>query len=414
MKTVKYLILGGGPAGLSFANCLRQQGEDSYLLWEKEDEAGGLCRSETVDGAPLDTGGGHFLDVRRPKVNAFLFSFLPEDEWTRFTRDSQIELEQDTIHHPLEANIWEMNLDSQIDYLKSIARAGCNLGTPMPEKFVDWIYWKLGDRIAESYMIPYNRKLFADDLNDLGTYWLEKLPDVSFEDTLRSCLSRRAYGKQPGHAAFYYPKRYGYGEVWKRMAQALGGHIEYRKQALELDFDRRLVRTADGACCQAEVIVTTVPWHSFARLEGMPEDIRRLIPALRHTAVEVRYRPQRIDTSAHWIYYPQEDLPYHRILVRHNFCAGSRGCWTETRQERTALFPKEDNPRFLNEYAYPLNTIGKPAIMERLLAFAGSRGVYGLGRWGEHRHDNSDVTVEKAMKLAQRLLEERERADADR
>lgn len=76
----------------------------------------------------------------------------------------------------------------------------------MPDKFVDWIRWKLGDKIADNYMLPYNRKMFADDLNDLGTYWLDKLPDVSFEETLRSCLMKRAYGMQPGHAQFYYPK----------------------------------------------------------------------------------------------------------------------------------------------------------------------------------------------------------------
>ena len=55
-------------------------------------------------------------------------------------------------------------------------------------------------------MLPYNEKMFGDDLDALGTYWLEKLPDVSFEDTLRSCLTHKAYGKQPGHANFLYPK----------------------------------------------------------------------------------------------------------------------------------------------------------------------------------------------------------------
>ena len=30
----------------------------------------------------------------------------------------------------------------------------------MPQKFVDWIYWKLGNKIAEDYMIPYNQKMF--------------------------------------------------------------------------------------------------------------------------------------------------------------------------------------------------------------------------------------------------------------
>ena len=92
MERVKYLILGAGPAGLSFANCLKQKGEESFLLLEKEKEAGGLCRSMDVDGAPLDIGGGHFLDVRRPEVNRFLFGFMPEEEWNRYERDSKISL----------------------------------------------------------------------------------------------------------------------------------------------------------------------------------------------------------------------------------------------------------------------------------------------------------------------------------
>ena len=75
MIKVKYLILGGGPSGLTLANALIQKGEDSVLLIEKESEAGGLCRSADIDGWALDTGGGHFLDVRRPEVCDFLFRF---------------------------------------------------------------------------------------------------------------------------------------------------------------------------------------------------------------------------------------------------------------------------------------------------------------------------------------------------
>ena len=72
---MKYLILGAGPAGLTLANKLLQSGEDNFLVIEKEDSAGGLCRSAEVDGSPFDIGGGHFLDVRRPHVNQFLFQF---------------------------------------------------------------------------------------------------------------------------------------------------------------------------------------------------------------------------------------------------------------------------------------------------------------------------------------------------
>lgn len=414
---MKYLVLGAGPAGLSFANRLKQNGENDFLVLEKEHEAGGLCRSVMVDGAPFDIGGGHFLDVRRPAVNDFLFGFMPREEWQLFERDSRIALGKELISHPLEANIWQMDLERQIAYLKSIAAAGCNLGKEeQPEKFVDWIRWKLGDQIAEDYMIPYNQKMFGENLNELGTYWLSKLPDVSFEDTLRSCLTRKAHAKQPGHASFYYPKHYGYGELWLRMAEAISEHMIYEKAVVGIDFNQKSVRCADGASYTADVIVTTVPWAEFQSLAEMPEEIRELAGGLKHTGVWTQYVPQNMDTEAQWIYYPAKELAYHRILVRHNFCAGSRGVWTETNAERFEINGNTTTPDdvdrrygsaencdtfcYLNQYAYPLNTVQKPYMIERLLGFGKEKGVFGLGRWGEHEHYNSDVTVERALCLA--------------
>lgn len=403
MEKVKYLILGAGPAGLTFANILKQRGEDSFLVLEKEVESGGLCRSVMVDGSPFDIGGGHFLDVRRPKVNDFLFRFMPKEEWKLFERDSRIVIGTQEIGHPLEANIWQLELESQVRVLSSIAKAGCNSGVPMPEKFRDWIIWKLGDRIAEMYMLPYNRKMFADELDELGTYWLEKLPNVSFEDTLRSCLTHKPYGQQPGHASFYYPEKYGYGELWLRMADAIAPKVLYDVKVTELDCDRRRISTEDGRCFEAETIITTIPWNCFENLSGMPEDIQASIRQLKTSAIETRYVPEQLDTRAQWLYIPDEEKPYHRILVRHNFCQGSRGYWLETRKERVPLFKGKAEYCYMNEYAYPLNTIGKPEIMKRLLIFCADKGIYGLGRWGEHCHYNSDLVVELAMNLAQRL-----------
>ena len=137
---MKYLILGAGPAGLTFANRLKEFGETSFLILEREREAGGLCRSVMVDGSPLDIGGGHFLDVRRPLVNQFLFQFMPEEEWNLYVRDTHIAMHGKMINHPIEANIWQLGIEEQIEYLKSIAVAGCNLGIEMPEEFTDWIY----------------------------------------------------------------------------------------------------------------------------------------------------------------------------------------------------------------------------------------------------------------------------------
>ena len=401
---MKYLILGAGPAGLTFANMLLKLGENDFLVLEREEEPGGLCRSREVDGSPLDIGGGHFLDVRRPGVNEFLFGFMPEEEWDLYERDSRIELNGNTVAHPIEANIWQMKLSDQVEYLKAIAKAGCNTGEEMPKEFVPWIYWKLGERVAEDYMIPYNQKMFGKNLNELGTYWLEKLPNVSFEETLLSCLTHKAYGTQPGHAKFYYPKKYGYGELWRRMGEALGDKLRCGQCVCALDVTEKTVTTTDGAHYRADTVITTVPWRSFREITGMPEDLMADIGELKHSSVEIGYVPERLDTEAHWVYYPDPALSYHRILVRHNFCPGSKGYWTETNRDRVGIKEESGNFKYMNEYAYPLNTVRKPEIMQRLLSWSRSKGVIGLGRWGEHQHYNSDLTVELAMNLAKELL----------
>lgn len=401
---MKYIILGAGPAGLTFANKLKQSGETDFIVLERESEAGGLCRSQDVDGAAFDIGGGHFLDVRRPKVNEFLFKFMPEEEWDLYNRDSRIVVGENEVNHPIEANIWQMTIEDQVEYLKSIAIAGCNLGTDMPEEFVDWIYWKLGSKVAEDYMIPYNQKMFSKELNQLGTYWLEKLPNVSFEETLLSCLNKKAYGTQPGHAQFYYPKKYGYGELWLRMAKAIDGNIEYNKSVKKIDFNTTTVTTADGVEYKGDVIITTIPWMEFSEIIGMPEDIKESIKELKFSSIQTEYHSENLDTEAQWIYYPNPELSYHRILVRHNFCPGSKGYWTETNSERIAMEEPNDNFKYMNEYAYPLNTIKKPEIMKKLLEWSKTKNVYGLGRWGEHEHYNSDLTVNLAMNLADEFI----------
>ena len=371
---------------------MRKNGENDFVILEKEKEAGGLCRSVEVDGSPLDIGGGHFLDVRKPKVNELLFSYMPKEEWNLFTRDSRIEMDNSIISHPFEANIWQLPLEEQVVYLESIARAGCNNGEAMPSKFVEWIHWKLGDKIATNYMLPYNKKMFAEELNDLGTYWLEKLPNVSFRETLLSCLSHKTYGTQPGHAEFYYPKYYGYGEVWKRMAKSLDGQIKYKCEVMSIDFDIREVTTKDNKTYRADYIITTVPWSSFETIIGMPQEIVDSISDLKSSSIETRYCKDNLDTEAQWVYYPNENLPFHRILVRHNFCVNSRGYWMETRGERVEQFSEKNTEttfKYVNQYAYPLNTFDKPRIMDRLLSFAKGKKVYGLGRWGEHCHYNS-------------------------
>jgi protoporphyrinogen oxidase len=121
MLHVDFCILGAGPSGLTFAHQVLRSGNSSFVVLEKEAEAGGLCRSDMVDGAPLDLGGGHFLDLRRSTVLDFLFQFMPRAEWKEHTRIARIRLRGSEVDHPLEANLWQLPQADQIDFLESIA-----------------------------------------------------------------------------------------------------------------------------------------------------------------------------------------------------------------------------------------------------------------------------------------------------
>lgn len=188
------------------------------------------------------------------------------------------------------------------------------------------------------------------------------------------------------------------------MADAIKDNIEYNKAVKAIDFTTKTITTADGQKYQAETIITTIPWMEFEEIIGMPEEIRASIHELKYSSIQTEYHAENLDTEAQWIYYPDPKLAYHRILVRHNFCPNSGGYWTETNSERIGMEKPNDNFKYMNQYAYPLNTIRKPEIMKRLLSWSKEHGVIGLGRWGEHQHYNSDVTVDLALKLAENEL----------
>jgi protoporphyrinogen oxidase len=402
MREIEFVVIGAGPTGLTVARKLIDNGVPSnqVLVLEKEHEVGGLCRSKIVDGYPLDIGGGHFLDNRNNVACDFLFRFLPEAEWNSFTRDSKIEIENVHIDYPLEANLWQLPIDLQIDYLESIAQAGCVTGSEAPQSFGQWVEWKFGKKIADNYMLPYNRKIWSMDLDRLGIYWLYKLPDVSFRDTLRSCLVNKAQGNLPAHGTFLYPKNYGYGEVWNRIGASLGEslRVDFRIETLDLE------RSVINGEFRARQIVNTIPWQAWKNFTELPENISQDIDKLEHVSIDVDYVPENTESLSHWRYLPDEGVNEHRHLYRSNFISGAPGYWSETNSKRSAL---PQNIRFHNEYAYPVNTIEKPVVVEKISKWAAGLGIVPAGRWGKWEHMNSDIAVSEAVKLANQLYEGR-------
>jgi hypothetical protein len=149
-------------------------------------------------------------------------------------------------------------------------------------------------------------------------------------------------------------------------------------------------------------LVTTIPWPLWREWGSLPAEIDEAVAELVHTSVDVDYFPENVSTKSHWTYEPSEEVSYHRLLFRHNFCAGSRGYWTETNVRRAGAVA---GFRHRNEYAYPVNTLRKPAAVDRLTRWAASSDIHPIGRWGTWEHMNSDVAVDLALDAARAAIE---------
>jgi hypothetical protein len=183
------------------------------------------------------------------------------------------------------------------------------------------------------------------------------------------------------------------------MGAALGESLVTGVSITEINFENLSVNQR----WQAEHVFNSAPWHAWKHCADLPASIAADVDNLHHAAIDVDYVPETLASKAHWIYEPDESLTYHRKLLRSNFCPGSRGYWTETNSTRSSGGCSWSHT---NPYAYPVNTLDKPACMARILDWAAANHITGFGRWGTWEHMNSDIAVKNALALGQKVLQQ--------
>src|SRR3990170_3724192 len=85
----KIIIIGAGLTGLSAAYHLEKKGFHDYLIFEKEEQPGGLCRSTYQDGFIFDYTG-HLLHISDPYFHQFLEEIIGFEQLISINRKSYI------------------------------------------------------------------------------------------------------------------------------------------------------------------------------------------------------------------------------------------------------------------------------------------------------------------------------------
>ncbi|RYD93481.1 MAG: hypothetical protein EOP61_23505, partial [Sphingomonadales bacterium] len=166
MSDAGILVLGAGPAGLGFA---QRYGSGCTVL-EKTLAVGGLSRSIVMGEGVFDLGG-HSFHTPHPEVHD-LVRDLMGDNWHEQARDARVWAGGALIPYPFQQHFGQLPDARMV--------ADCEGHVPDPAEiagsahFEAWIHNRFGRGVAEHFMLPYNRKLWARDLRDMACGWVDQ------------------------------------------------------------------------------------------------------------------------------------------------------------------------------------------------------------------------------------------------
>jgi protoporphyrinogen oxidase len=405
-----FLIVGAGITGVSIARLLQMKGINNFLILEAETEAGGLCRTKSIDRHHLDIGGGHFLCTKYPQVYDFIFSHISKEEFNFYSRVSKIKLGNNLIDYPIESNLWQLPIKNQIDYLISALQAGEVIGKPEPSNYEEWICWKLGKKIADMYMLPYNKKIWGVEPEQMDIDWLHKIPRLDTREILESCLLQKSDDeKMPSHSGFYYPKEGGFQVIFDSIYNHVSKNtiLSEKVYSLENCQDYWLVNNS----YKAIQIINTAPWPHLKQALNPPSSLDSSFEKLVYNSIVVSLWEKEYNHDWHWCYDPNQDLEYHREFYIHNFAPHSQcnGMYTETNLKRwpgvEKMWSNHSKPIYehINQVAYPVPVLGHSTAIQKILSHYKKQNLFGVGRWGQWQYFNSDVCIWEAMQLINEL-----------
>lgn len=298
-----FCILGAGVSGLAFVQKLGEEGKD-YIILEKTDAIGGYCKTFHENGFTWDYAG-HFFHFANPKIKSFFSSLLQNPESVYNIKNTKIYYKNTYIDYPFQFNIHQLEKSEFIDCLYDLFIKETNHNTG----FKSMLYDKFGAAISNKFLIPYNEKLYACDLdsldkNAMGRFFPQADP-ISIIRNFKHQGDLHTYNDE-----FFYSKR-GAMAVVDVLAKGLDRKkLNLNEKVEKVDIKRKIVYT-DKNMIQYNTLVNTLPFADFLILAEIPH-------SMSYTANQVLvfnfgFDKPAMDRSLHWIYFPEKEIPFYRV-----------------------------------------------------------------------------------------------------
>ncbi|HVP25092.1 MAG TPA: FAD-dependent oxidoreductase [Methanomicrobiales archaeon] len=321
---MKWAVLGGGLAGVTVARLLHERGHEVRVL-EREAGIGGLCRSHIEGGFTFDSGGSHVIFSRDGEVLAFMHRVLGENRGER-RRDTRIFYKGRYVKYPFENGLADLPKEDLFfcinEFVKTLIAAEKGEFSP-PANFRDWMVQTFGRGIAESYLIPYNEKIWKIPPEQMSCHWVEgRVPRPPVEDVIKSAIGIETEG-YTHQAVFSYPRMGGIEALVHAIAEPVRRAITTNSPvtAIAREGDGFLVN-AGAEEIEADRVVSTIPLPSLLPcLEDVPTKVAGACQALRSTSLLSVFLGIRGEVPPYsWVYIPSPEVGlFNRISFPSNY-----------------------------------------------------------------------------------------------
>jgi len=323
VESVEFLVVGAGVSGLSFACWMREAAAargarpPELLVLEAEAEPGGYCRTVRRDGFVWDYSG-HFFHFRRPEIEAWLRERMPGADVRTVVKRSFIRYRGRDVDFPFQKNIHQLDRDDFIDCLVSLYfRDQGSAGGP--RSFKEMLEQRFGSGICERFLVPYNEKLYACDLDALDPDAMGRFfPHADIADILRNM--KRA-DNASYNASFTYPREGAFEYVRALLHDLPAGAVACGEPLVGLDLAEQ-VATTPSRRIRYRRLVSSVPLPHLCQLAGLEHDAAAF--TWNKVAVWNLGFDRKGDPAAHWIYFPDRALSFYRVGFYDNIHGGDR------------------------------------------------------------------------------------------
>lgn len=302
------VILGAGIAGISAAYHLKQKGENS-VIFEKDNDWGGLCGFFEIDGFRFDRFV-HFTFAKDEKIaelfakSSPLYAHPPVSY--NYWRGCWLK-------HPAQNNLAPLPIEEKVKIIDSFVNRPRKDVAEISD-YAEWLRVQYGDYFAENFPFAYTRKYWGVEAKQLETKWVGNRLHVSpLPEVLRG-----AFAEQQEN--FYYtkfmnyPKKGGFRSIMNECRKGLD--IRLNKKAVRIDTAAKQVEFADGTVENYDNLISSLPLPEIIKMiSDVSENVQNAAKQLRWTCgYQVSLGFNRPDVAKYlWFYIYDEDVPPARV-----------------------------------------------------------------------------------------------------